>query len=73
MVEEKGRDRGRRGSLTAGGGVKVETPRDAVRLVQGQPSVPRTSRPFKSTVFWDSSYNVDEDPNLCGYHMDAGE
>lgn len=33
-------------------GGQVKTPGDAVSPVQGQPPLPRTLRPFKSTVFW---------------------
>lgn len=55
---KKGETEKERESLPAGRGVQVETSLDTVRLIQGQPSVPRTSRPFKSTVFWDSWQSI---------------
>lgn len=60
-----------------GGGERVKTPGDAKNLVQGQTPTPRTPGPLRSTACRDRvtihrSHNVDEGPNLCGYHIDNG-
>lgn len=37
----------------AGVGGHMKTPGDAASPVQGQPPIPRTTRPFRSAAFWD--------------------
>lgn len=56
VVEEKGEIEKESKVLWVGWGVgeALKTSGDALRFVQGQPSVPRTSRLFRSMVFWDS-------------------
>lgn len=52
-------------------------PRDASEACSGSTTSPKDSQAFQKhgilgqvTVY--RGHNVDEDPNLCGYHMDAG-
>lgn len=58
VVEEKGEGEKESKVLWVGWGGGVgeasKTSGDALRFIQGQPSVPRTSRLFRSMVFWDS-------------------
>lgn len=69
-------------SLTSGkieegrGWMHAETPSDAVRHCSGSTTYSKDRQAFAKRCILrrltpSRSYNVDEDPNLCGYHMNG--
>lgn len=74
----RGPGRGRGGERRGGGGCTPRPPGDAVRHRSGSTAYSKDCEAFLKRGILGRltprcSYNVDEDPNLCGYHMDGWE